>query len=153
MIKIGALVKNLGSSQLSYYLINNFNKVAGKGNVDPTVYCENVEKDCMFARFPTMQIAEAWGQEGIMIATSLSTAKKMASYPSANTKIYYVWDLEWLRMPHNYNPVLDLFSNNKIKIISRCNNHSAVIENSFNRKVDHILENFHIDTILKICEE
>ena len=38
-------------------------------------------------------------------------------------------------------------------IISRCNNHYDVIENSFNRKVDHILENFDIDTILKICEE
>ena len=85
MIKIGALVKNLGSSQLSYYLINNFNKVAGKGNVDPTVYCENVEKDCMFARFPTMQIAEAWGREGIMIATSLSTAKKMACCPECRS--------------------------------------------------------------------
>tara|TARA_R110000824_G_scaffold192331_1_gene374402 strand:- start:1115 stop:1573 length:459 start_codon:yes stop_codon:yes gene_type:complete len=152
-MKIGALVNNLGSSQLSYYIINNFNKVAGKGKVDPIVYCENVEKDCLFAKFPTMQLAEAWGQEGTMIATSLSTAKNLVSYPSPQKRLYYVWDLEWLRMPYDYNPLLELFSSDSIEIITRCENHARVVENTFNRKVNFIVDNFNIEQILDICKD
>ena len=153
MIKIGALVRSLGSSQLSYYIIKNFNKVAGQGKVDPIVYCEDVERDCLFAKFPTMQTVEAWGQEGTIIATSLSTAKKLISYPCPQKRIYYVWDLEWLRKPHNYIPVLNVFSSDRIKVVARCDNHAKVIENTFNRKVDNIIDNFNMEKFLQICEE
>ncbi|SVC44680.1 uncharacterized protein METZ01_LOCUS297534, partial [marine metagenome] len=91
------LINNIGASQLSYLVVQNLNELGNhRPEIDAIVYYENMQKHCLPPNFAIMQIAEAWGHHGPMIATSLSTAQKLIGFPSER-KLFYVWDLEWLR--------------------------------------------------------
>ena len=109
---------------------------------------------CSTPSFPVMQSVEAWGQQGVMISTDLSTTCKLIKFPSASKKFFYVWDLEFLRgfAPINYDLIKKVYLNKDIDLIARCEHHAKVIENNFNRKVTKIVQDFNIAEILEVVQ-
>jgi len=101
--------------------------------------------------FAVMQIVECWDQNHPVIATTLSTAEKMVTFPNAERKIFYVWDLEWLRRPHNfYMRARNVLTNKAIELVARGSHHATLIKNCFNRPVEKIVDDFDIDSFLEI---
>ena len=155
MNKVGFLVKNLGASQLGYFLIRNLNEFLDENfEFDCTVYSEERHNGGLTVGFPVMQIIEAWGQQGTIISTSISTACKMIKFPSACRKLFYVWDLEFLRghVPNNYDLIKKVYLNEDIELIARCENHASVIKNNFNRDVIGIIEDFNMVEIMEMTK-
>ena len=102
-----------------------------------------------------MQISEAWGHKGPVIATSFSTAYKLIGFPNKK-KIFYIWDLEWIRAKQSgikeYEKYIDVYTDSSLELIARSEPHKQAIENAFNRKVNHVVSDFNIDKILEILE-
>lgn len=154
MRQVGFLVPHVGAGQLGYSLITQLNKVSEnlyKYNLDPIVYYETMHMQLLPHAFATMQIVECWDQTHPVIATSLSTAEKMITFPNPQRKLFYVWDVEWLRRPHNhYFRTRNIVTNEAVEIVARGSHHATLIENCFNRKVTNIVDDFEIESFMEI---
>lgn len=146
---LNVLVSDLGPTQLGYYLIRNINTFHGKNpNSNIQVFTENLSKFCIRPLFGVMSVSEAWGQTGPFLATNLATAAKLLHFPLASKKLFYIWDLEFLR---NDNRVYDYYSpfylDNSLELVCRSKEHKDIVENAFNRDVKHIVHNFNMDQL------
>ena len=157
MKNFSVLVPNLGSSQLSFFVITQINKMfEEKPDKDAIVFYENMSSSCMPVNFAVMDISECWSHAGPVIATSFSTAEKLRCFPSER-KLFYVWDLEWIRntpaQSVQYENFKDVYTNKSLKLIARSQSHKKLIENCFNRDVDYTVENFNMQQITRIVNE
>lgn len=148
--KVGVLVKHLGPSQLSYYFINNSNKLLdARPELDIISFYENPNPPCITTKFATMQIFEAWNYDGIQIATTLSTADKLIKFPVAKRKIFYVWDLEWIRnIQKDFDKFSSIYSNPGLELVARSYEHKSLIESCWNVGVKKVVENFNMEELI-----
>jgi len=147
------LVPNTGANQISFCLINQVNRLFYiHPEIDVMVFYENMHKNCIPANFSTMEISHAFNHKGPMIATTLSTAKKLISF-AAEKKFFYVWDLSWIRNSRevsHYEQYESIYTNTSLELIARSESHKRAIENCFNRQVNHVVSDFNIKKILEI---
>ena len=149
--KIGFIIRNLGSSQISYSLIKSLNKIIKQG-VSPVVFWEELSGFTLSPHFPSMHVVDAYGYFDPIIATSLDSALTLINLPAPTRKFYYIWDLQWM----NYNNDLPwgfynrLFTNQSLELISRNKAHAGLIESCFNVKINHIFDNFSTKDLLKL---
>jgi hypothetical protein len=152
MKNFSVLVNNLGSSQLSFFLIKEINDLPElRPGIDGIVFYENLSSACLPTNFATMNISECWSHSGTTVATSLSTAKKLSSFPSQK-KLFYVWDLEWIRNNNtkSYEEYIAVYTDESIELIARSKSHKEAIENAFNRNVNHVIPDFNLAKILEV---
>ena len=146
--KLNILVPELGPSQKNYFLIRNLNAMK---NVNVNVFVENLSRFCITPSFAVMNIAEAWGQPGTFIATNLSTASKLMTWPVAKRKLFYVWDLEFLRQNNRiYDAYAPIYLHKEFELICRSEEHSKLITNALNKEPKYIIENFDLKKIMSI---
>lgn len=151
---INILLQNVGASQLSYLVIRNANDIGAiRPEIDVIAYYENLHKNCMPPNFAVMQIAEAWGQRGPMIATTLSTAFKLIGFP-ADRKLFYIWELEWIREGNKqYEMYADVYTHTDLELVARSQSHKRLIESTFNREVAHVVDDFDMQQLIGILEK
>lgn len=152
--KLSLLLNNTGSSQIAYFAIREINKMAEKRpSVDATIFYENIQRNCLPPNFAIMQIAEAWNQDGSIIATSLSTAHKMMGFMSQK-KFFYVWDLEWIRNggQSQYEHYFQVYTNDSVGLIARSESHKKCIENAFNREVVGVVPDCNMDKMIEVIQ-
>ena len=147
------LVPNTGANQISFCLINQVNRLFDiRPEIDVMVFYENIHKNCIPANFSAMEISHAFNHKGPMIATTVSTAEKLISFPSEK-KFFYVWDLSWVRNSRQlseYEKYKKVYCDESLELIARSKSHKKAIENCFNRKVKHVISDFRIEEILEI---
>lgn len=149
-MKLGVLVNNLGPSQLAFNIIKNVNQSTG---FDFIAFYENFLRPCIPMNFATMQIYEAWGYDGILIATKLSNAAQLVKFPLAKNKFFYVWDLEWLYAKEKYFRYLQgIYANPELKLIARSQSHKDLIEDCWNVKVAGIVDDFNIKQLKEVAQ-
>lgn len=152
-MKVNFLVENLGASQLSYCLTKTCNELVGEG-YDIIVFFDKMHRHHIEPHFATMQLVEAWGQPGITIATSVATAVSLLDFPGPQRKLYYVWDMEWVRAPQwAYGSLADLFQHPDLSIITRNPVHDKVISGCFNITPHYIMDNFNIVKMREILQD
>ena len=153
---LNVMTQDLTPSQRSYFLIRNANHLQ---DTDPyknvQVFVENLGRICMRSNFAIMSAAEAWGEKNPCIATNLSNAAKLMHYPLATRKLFYLWDLEWLRgnpkmAYHNYAIV---YLSSELELVCRSKEHADIVENTFNRKVNYIVDDFDLKKFFEITHE
>ena len=155
MQTLNIYVTDFGSSQLSYYLGSNLKRrIEEHGDISPFVFYENLHQPPTPPCFALMQIAEGWGQCGVGIATSLSSASKMTHFPALTRRFFYVWDLEWLRLrPRVYDIYSGFYLDENVELIARCEQHAELLVNSFNRVPAAIIPNFDVDSLLEFINK
>lgn len=156
MQKIGILIDNLASSELAYHLINKINIMVRKRcDISPTIFVADVVPPIASPLCPIMHFSEAQCFDGTLIATSLSSTKKMCGLLGRGKRLYYVWNLEWVRPDQivYFDAIKDVFWNKEIELIARNSDHAAIIKNCFNREVSTLVEDFDIEGIVKWLNE
>lgn len=144
---IGVAVSNLYSSQLSYLIIDKLNK--NFKTFHGVVFFENNLPSCIRKDFACYNISEAYNFYGNIVATNLSTAKKILILPGPKEKFLYLWDLEWTRNPEKtYHQYAAMYRRDDIKIICRNEDHAKYFELVFNKKPDFIADNFDLEGII-----
>ena len=152
MKNFSVLVNNLGSSQLSFFIIKEINALpALRPEIDGIVFYENLSSACLPVNFATMNMSECWCHSGPIVATSFSTAKTLSEFPSEK-KMFYVWDLEWMRSNNKkqYEEYRDVYTNESMELIARSTSHKEAIENAFNRTVNYVIPDFNLMKILEV---
>lgn len=148
-MKIGFCLKDFSASQLSYYAIRNGNKFTRENNTQVIGFYDNPAIPCIKPAFPTMHMVEMFGYAGTVIATDLGTCAKLINSFSPVKRIFYVWDLEWIRMPYkNYEMLYKLYNHPRIELVARSEDHAKAIENCWDRKVERISENFDYNRLI-----
>jgi hypothetical protein len=149
-MKVNFLVDNLGTSQLSYHLIKCGNQLIHDG-YGVIAFYERMTRYVLRPSFPSMQIVEAWAQDGVTIATSVGTAIDVIDFPGSSRKLYYVWDMSWMRGPQRtWGSFHSLFTHPELSIIARNDEYAQIIQNAFGKKPEFIVENFHVPTMREI---
>lgn len=149
-MKLGVIVDNLGPNQLAYNVIKAGNFLKG---CDYIVFYENFLKPCIPTNFATMQMFEAWGYDGTMIATNLSSASQLSNFPLVKHRYFYIWDLEWLRMKEkHFRPLAEVYRNPNLILIARSENHKNVIETCWNVKVAGIVDDFEMSQLYEVVQ-
>lgn len=151
---IGIVTPNLYSSQLAYYLINNFNKyLTDHSNIDIVVYTEGYTKACIDPHFAIMAASSAYNHNGPLIATTINLANYILTI--GGDLYYYMWDLEFMRGPTaNESIFSDVIQSRDLKIICRGQYHSDLIYKTFNLQYQpQICEDFNIEQLLSILNE
>ena len=148
--QIGIIVDDLSASQLSYYLIKNINEYLEDSLDDFVVFFENAMSSIIAPEFSVMAINEIWNFEGVLVSTSISSTLSMLKSSSPERKIFYVWDLEWLRQHgKEFENTIKAFASNDITLIARSKEHALAIENYCNVKTEHIIEDFNIKKLMR----
>lgn len=152
--KIGILVNNLGLAQSNWYLIQNINRMLGERfDIDVMVFYEEPHRPCAPTNFALMQMVEAWGYDGSVVATTLSTAAKALSFPGTVKKWFYIWDLEWVHMRlKDYAMLQSIYANTSLQLLARSDEHARVIQDCWNRPVSGIVEDFNMKKMVLLCQ-
>lgn len=154
-MKIGFLVPHLGVSHQSFRLIHNINEVT-TNVVDPDimVFYENLVRPCYPLKFATSNIADAWNYSGNLITTTLSSAYKSIRFPAPSNKYFYVFNLEWIKMPNKlYENLAEVYQNPNLKLLARSQEHANLIEEAWARPVRAVIKDFNIDALAKVIKE
>jgi len=155
--QVGFLVNDLTASQLSFYLIKNLNDYKEKEDLEAVLFFENSSSSAIKPAFPLMAINEIWNFDGVLISTDVETTLCLKKCFAPAKKIFYVWDLEWMRnkagLTKEFESIIQAFNDESIELIARSKDHAKAIENISNRKIKHIVENFNIEKLMRIANE
>ena len=153
-MKTGIVVGDLGPSQLSYYVIRNCNKALESNNKDDFIaFVENLSAFAMQPNFGLMSIDEIWSfDNGLLVATSVSTALQVKKATNNSKKYFYVWDLEWTRN-HGHDFLYNIEAFKDINLIARSEEHALAIKNYCNRDVAGIVEDFNLEELYKVANQ
>ena len=152
-LPLNFLVDHIGASHMAYYLIECANELCEKGEAKVIIFYDQLHRPCRRLLVPAMMMLEAWAQPGVSIATSISSTARLLNLPGPQVKMFYVWDMEWLRNPKQVGPMTELFRHPELTIIARCKDHLEAIENSFNIKVPYVFDNFNHESILQVIKD
>lgn len=152
--KIGIVVPHLGVCQQSFMAISHINRILSKSNdYDFFLFYEDMVPSCVRPLCASMNINEIWSFDGILIGTTLSTTMSIVRTVNASRKVFYVWDLEWMREGYqNYFTNIKVYKDKTIYIISRSISHAHEIERYSGRKSNMIVPNFNLEYIInELC--
>lgn len=144
-LKVGLLLDKIEYNQYVHYASKFIER---NPKADLIGFFDNPFSTGHRLNFALMQITELYSFDGVGIACNISTAEKLIASPSPKLKLLYLWDLEWLRHPQIYHNYARIYRNKELKIIARCEDRAGLFKNAFNRKVNHIADNFKFDTWL-----
>lgn len=142
--KIGICSEDFGATDCNFFSINMANKIVAETDIDVIGFYEDLPNQVVPANFGFMNIQDIWGFDGLTIATNINQALALKQVPGHHPKIFYVWDLEFLRgQNRNFLYNLEAYRSN-LKIVCRSEEHAKCLENYSNRKCDSIIENFNL---------
>lgn len=135
-MKLGFAVDNLGASERSYFLIKAINEaVELYPDLDVTVFYCSLTQSCIPLNTASMQMTEAYGYDGTIVATNFNTAEKVLLCPAPKRKLYYVYDLEWIRHPLDFSLLSNVYQNSSLSLVTRCEDYKNVLEKLFGSPV------------------
>lgn len=154
MNQLGFVVDTLAPSQLGYSLVREANAALLSGKypgLDITCFIESWSVASLEPQFARMQVNELSNFQGVLIATSLATAKRVLEAPRASSKYFYIWDFEWTRKPIPYNELHSIYCAPSLQLLARSDDHAYVMDSNWNRAVKGIVEEFSMESLCNIC--
>jgi hypothetical protein len=100
-----------------------------------------------------MNVSEIWSYSGILISTTIDNTILLSKAAINATKLFYVWDLEWLRDKKDYVYNMQAFRNPQIQLMARSKDHAQAIEKYCNRQVSIVLPNFNLGGLVQIFQQ
>ena len=153
-MKIGLILENTSSSQLSFFAITKSNQIIKRYDNrenDFVLFFEDAVPHVVQPSFACMNSSEICNFDGVLISTSVSNTLLSISAIAPKKRYFYVWDLEWTR-PHgkNFEYNMDAYSNTGVSLIARSEDHAKAIKNYCNRDVCGIVSNFNFNQLMDV---
>jgi hypothetical protein len=154
-VRIGFLVTSMGSTQLAYHILREAPAVLGVvPQLDILAFVQNVSKPWTIPPFALLNISEAFGFDGVAVATDLNTARKMRSFPGPRRRYFYAWDLEWVHSPGlDHEGLAEIYADVTLPIVARSEPHARVIERCWGRPVRAVVEHCDMARWMKVIED
>lgn len=150
-MQFGILVKNLYSSELNWRLISEANNLIKDNKCDIIFFYEECTPTCVYPLGATMSIVEAYDYKYPLIATGLSNAQKLITFPRQDKSIFYMWDLEWMRFTNeSFYGFKKIYNDPQLKLISRTDEHKSIFERIWDVQVSKVVEKCNLLEILDV---
>lgn len=150
MIKIAAIVNDLGPSQQSFYMIKEFNKASMSKDVSMSAFYNRPSIPVTKPYFSCRNISFLSGYNGVAIATGLLEADMLLKSHNNAQKYLYLWDIEWLTKPVNFTAACNILLDDRLKLIARSDSHATIINHFCNKQLSGIVDNWNINELLKV---
>lgn len=149
-MNLGFIVEKLGTSQLSFCLVRNANKILENPNNNVTGFKLDYDFFIEYPKFSILEAVNAWTFRGILVSTNIRTTAILNSCILASKKYFYVWDLEWIyKKDIVYSELVKIYQNPTIELIARTDSHAKIIEKCW-KKPKIIMENFNYEQLLTL---
>jgi len=147
--KFAIVLNNYGQNQLAYDTLGSSSEFLRQSNkVDLTLFYETPAPLRSSPITALMNLYEAWGYDGTIVTTSISSAFKVLGMPGSNKRYFYVYHPEWIHNSSIFEPYYKV-ANSNIDIITRTTEHSKLFENNFNKKPVFTLEQMNVEELWK----
>jgi hypothetical protein len=151
-VNIGIVCNNVGPSQLAYYLIKTGNEFVKTGDDDLVVFFYELMPECIKPNFALMNLSEAYDYNGVLVATDINSASRILEYPGTQEKFFYLWDLDWIKLPQKqYENLLQVYKNPRLPLIVRSKRHFELVKNLWQEPVG-IVEDCNIGQLKQVIE-
>lgn len=148
--KIGIIHKDWGPSDCAFFGILFGNELVSKTDIDLIYFYEDLPKFVIQPNSGSMNIHDIWGFDGLTIATSLDSAAALNNVTGNHPKVFYTWDLEFLRNQKNFVYNNQIYRSPKLKIVCRSIEQAKCFSNYANRQPDAIIEDFNLFEFWKL---
>lgn len=150
--KIGFAFTNLAASQASAEFISAANDEVRNGDLAITAFVEQSAPTVVRPKFAIMSIFEAYGFDGVLVATNLQTAKAIAGCPRAKAHLFYLYDLDWLRVPRrDYHALADVYRNQYLRLVCRASGHVKPVADAWNKEPIGVIPDFKPKTFYDLA--
>jgi hypothetical protein len=147
MKNLGILIDRPGHSQKFRYLTESLNRLDSSFNT--VVFYAEPGIVPVKANFSLMHMVHCLDFKGVMVSTDIYTTGIMLNALRPEKRFFYVWDLEYLYTPYNFNDLQLCFNNDKINLISRNEYRANLLERTW-RKSHMIMEEFNYEQLQKL---
>lgn len=152
-MNIGILLDKLDANQIAFYAINHINTLTKQNSKDKYVLFYR-EKSSIWG--PCLSTITTFDRmftfEGAIISTTLDLSIFMMKAYTPSVRIYYPFDLEWIRGYGNFMMNASLMRNKDMKIISPSREYDNAIFNYCGRRSDAVISRFNLKQISEfIC--
>jgi hypothetical protein len=134
--RLGLMVDDLSPSHLAWALVNSANALARSGRADVGIFYEDMVRPTVRPELAVLPAVHATGFSGVLVATSLHTAARLARLPAPARKLFYCWDLEWQRLAQkDYAGLAGVYRSASYKLVARTVEHAKLLAQVWNRPV------------------
>lgn len=147
--KFGIILNNYGQNQIAYDTListNDFLKKTYK--TDLTLFYETPAPLRQLPMTGMMNLYEAWGYDGDLVATTIPSAFKILGMHGSNRKFFYVYNPEWIHNPSLFEAYYRVIKSD-IQIITRTKEHATLMQNNFNKQSIFTLEQMNVEDLWK----
>lgn len=146
---IGVILPFVGPSQMAFYAIHNLNNISyNTHDVDCIIFTENLDKGCVPSLHSIMDVSQIWNFNGLLISTNIDNTMMNIKSTNAAKKIFYIWDLEWLRNKKNFTENMKVYRNEQINLVTRSEDYADAVHNYCGIR-PRVIENFNLMEMLK----
>lgn len=152
MVNLGIVVKDLSASWLSYLLIKQINTILdASSEFNFSLFFENISTMCINPKCSIMSINEIWTFSGILVSTCLDTHEMLNKIVNNKCKkVFYIWDLDWLRDKKDFNKNTKLLRNPDVDVVVKNDVHYKLFKNYANREPDYTIDNINLVELAKV---
>ncbi len=105
-------------SEISVALADSMNAAAAAGNISPTLFYENPSLLPAGYAIPIDHYHGLYQHGGVLVATTFPSACKVLAVP-AQTRVFYCWDFEWMRIERKEFHVLNaVYGNPNLTVVT-----------------------------------
>ena len=152
-MKTMLLLDHTGFSEQNYTIIKNINEKVLDSLDEISVVVSDTSTKVMEVNTAVSNIAEiGCFHGGILVATNLINASQILSAHGSSRKILYLWDLDWLHAPFNYEFIYDILTNDRLEIIVRSESHRTALLNLCGKEPVGILQNFTLEQLWNLLD-
>jgi hypothetical protein len=149
-IKIGFLLSQYGDNEIAKSFIQSSNEfLARETNVDIIGFVSNQSQPISHPTFATMNINEAFDYDGVVVATSIAMAEKLARFPGPQERYLYLWKLDWEK--RSFEELVGLFNSPRLEIITRTEEDRKVFQQCWNRPVRAVIPDCNIADFVRLA--
>lgn len=146
-MKVGICLSDLSNTQKAFMAISHCNTLIHNKIYQNLVlfFCTTtqhvIKSLCM-----STTIDKIFAFDGLLIATCEHTASLFRRVKAR--KVFYIWDLFWLRGSGNYLANCDLLQDETISLACRSESHADCVENYCGRRPE-VIPNFNLKMIIE----
>lgn len=135
-------------SQLAFLAIQQTNLLSKK--VPTTLFYSDDGAPCAQTNSPLMNVTEIHGFNGLMVSTDIDMT--IASIRATNNakKVFYVWDLEWIRPgKNNFDYNMLAFRDKSVTLVCRSQEHARAVSEYCNRDDILVIPNLNLGALME----
>jgi len=145
--KIGIILPHTFDTQLAYEAIKEGNYLVFDDiNYDVSIFFEDFAPTILKPVFGLFNASEIFSYEGTLISTTISNTKCMIKTMKPERKIFYIWELEWLKNEKDYLENIKVYQNKDIELVTVSEDYAKEINNYCNR-LPRVVKRFNLKEI------